>query len=184
MLYSTTYPSPFGEIFLLASDSALVGAWLPGQQVDPTLAAQAQRRQSAPLLMQGCAWLDCYFRGEQPTPQEIPLDPQGSAFRRMVWQRLCRIPYGKLETYGQIAREIAEKTGGKMSAQAVGGAVGHNPISLIIPCHRVVGADGNLVGYGGGLPMKRRLLKYEGVDISQLHDPKPRAGKKSKATTK
>ena len=175
MLYSTTYPSPFGEIFLLANDHALVGAWLPGQQIDQTLAAQAQKRQSAALLVQTCGWLDRYFRGEKPTPQELPLEPQGSDFRRMVWQRLCRIPYGKLETYGQIAREIAEKSGGKMSAQAVGGAVGHNPISLIIPCHRVVGADGNLVGYGGGLPMKRRLLKYEGVDLSRLHDPKPRA---------
>ena len=175
MLYSTTYPSPFGEIFLLANDHALVGAWLPGQQIDQTLAAQAQKRQSAALLVQACGWLDRYFRGEKPTPQELPLEPQGSDFRRMVWQRLCRIPYGKLETYGQIAREIAEKSGGKMSAQAVGGAVGHNPISLIIPCHRVVGADGNLVGYGGGLPMTRRLLKYEGVDLSRLHDPKPRA---------
>lgn len=171
MLYSTRYSSPMGEILLIADDMALKGLWLPGQRVDQALAAQAQRMDGAPLLQRGCAWLNRYFCGLRPTPQEIPLDPQGSDFRRRVWRRLCSIPYGQLETYGQIAREMAAEQGGKMSAQAVGGAVGHNPIALIIPCHRVIGANGNLVGYGGGLVLKKRLLKYEGVDIRTLHDP-------------
>lgn len=173
-LYSTRYHSPLGEIVLLASEEALVGLWLPGQEPDRELLAQAEWRERAPLLVQGCAWLDRYFCGRCPTPQEIPLDPPGTAFRKQVWRRLCRIPYGSLVTYGEIAREMTRETGKRMSAQAVGGAVGHNPIALIIPCHRVVGAEGNLVGYAGGLALKRRLLKYEGVDTRVLHDPRPR----------
>lgn len=173
-LYYTRYESPLGEILLLANEQALTGVWLPGQQPDTGQLAQAVKQDRAPVLVQGCAWLDRYFCGRRPTPQELPIDPPGSDFRRRVWKRLCSIPYGHLETYGQIAREMSEPGGGKMSAQAVGGAVGHNPISLIIPCHRVVGAQGNLVGYNGGLALKRRLLKYEGVDVRQLHDPKPR----------
>lgn len=172
MLYFTNYDSPLGNILLLASDEALMGLWLPGQEADRERLTQAARRDHALMLERGCAWLDRYFCGLRPTPQEIPLDPPGSDFRRQVWKRLCRIPYGTLETYGQIAREMADESGGKMSAQAVGGAVGHNPISLIIPCHRVIGAKGNLVGYGGGLALKKRILKYEGIDISILRDPK------------
>lgn len=172
VLYSTRYASPLGEIVMVADALALKGLWLPGQPGGEALLAQAQRRDQAAVLQQGCAWLDRYFCGDCPTPQELPLDPQGSPFRRKVWFRLCEIPYGKLETYGQIARELAAENGGKMSAQAVGGAVGHNPIALIIPCHRVIGAHGNLVGYSGGLALKKRLLKYEGVDIRLLHDPK------------
>lgn len=158
---------------MLADETALKGLWLPGQSGGEELLAQAQRRDLAPILQQGRDWLDRYFCGLRPAPREVPLDPQGSPFRRKVWFRLCDIPYGKLDTYGQIARELAAESGGKMSAQAVGGAVGHNPIALIIPCHRVIGAHGNLVGYGGGLVLKRRLLKYEGVDVRLLHDPKP-----------
>lgn len=172
MLYCTNYDSPLGTILLLAADEALVGLWLPGQNVNKELLAQAQRRDHAPILELAKAWLDRYFCGQRPMPQEIPLEPRGSDFRRAVWRRLCRIPYGQLETYGQIAREMAEQSGGKMSAQAVGGAVGHNPISLIIPCHRVIGANGNLVGYSGGLALKKRILKYEGIDIRTLSDPK------------
>lgn len=173
-LYRTTCPSPLGEIVLLASDTALVGAWLPGQTPDPALMACARQMDSAPLLRQGQDWLQRYFCGQRPTPGEIPLDPQGSEFRQQVWKRLCRIPYGEVTTYGQIARELTRETGKRMSAQAVGGAVGHNPISLIIPCHRVVGENGSLVGYNGGVPLKRRLLRYEGVDVSRLTDPKPK----------
>ncbi|MFR3227271.1 MAG: methylated-DNA--[protein]-cysteine S-methyltransferase, partial [Blautia massiliensis (ex Durand et al. 2017)] len=99
-LYVTTCPSPLGEIVLLASDTALVGTWLPGQTPDPVLMAQAHRRDSAPLLLQGRDWLQRYFCGKRPAPGEIPLDPQGSEFRQQVWQRLCRIPYGELTTYG------------------------------------------------------------------------------------
>lgn len=173
-LYYTRYDSPLGEIVLLATEQAVTGLWLPGQKPDEGRLRQAQHQDRAPLLVQGCAWLDRYFCGLQPSPREIRLNPEGSPFRRQVWARLCRIPYGQVETYGQLAKELAKANGGKMSAQAVGGAVGHNPISLMIPCHRVIGADGNLVGYNGGLPLKRRLLKYEGVDMRNLHDPKPR----------
>lgn len=173
-LYYTRYDSPLGEIVLFATEQALTGLWLPGQKREETLWQQAVRQDQEPWLIQGCAWLHRYFCGEQPSPREIRLNPPGSPFRRQVWAQLCRIPYGETTTYGQLARELAAKNGGKMSAQAVGGAVGHNPIALIIPCHRVIGADGSLVGYNGGLPLKRRLLKYEGVDIRNLHDPKPR----------
>lgn len=177
MLYYTNYQSPLGQILLLATDEALVGTWLPGQTPDQKLLAQACQRERAPLLVRGCAWLDRYFCGLCPTPKELPLAPQGSPFRQKVWRRLCEIPYGQLVTYGQLAREMTVQEGGKMSAQAIGGAVGHNPISLIIPCHRVIGANENLVGYGGGLALKKRLLKYEGIDIRNLHDPKQKREK-------
>lgn len=116
-------------------------------------------------------WLDLYFSGREPgfTPA---LNPVGSAFRRAVWEILLKIPYGKTTTYGQIAREIAAARGlAKMSAQAVGGAVGHNEISIIIPCHRVIGAHGNLTGYAGGIDRKIKLLKLEGVDMQGLFTP-------------
>ena len=116
-------------------------------------------------------WLDLYFSGREPgfTPA---LNPLGSAFRRAVWEILLKIPYGKTTTYGQIAREIAAARGlAKMSAQAVGGAVGHNEISIIIPCHRVIGAHGNLTGYAGGIDRKIKLLQLEGVDMRGLFTP-------------
>lgn len=179
-LYTTTYDSPLGSIGLIADDEAVAALWLPGQQPDKELLAQARRWDRAPVLVCACEWLNRYFCGQRPTPQEVPLAPRGSEFRQQVWQRLCQIPYGQLVTYGDIAREMTAKTGSRMSAQAVGGAVGHNPISLIIPCHRVVGTDGSLVGYAGGLPLKRRLLRYEGVDLTRLHDPKPAAPRRKK----
>ncbi|WP_297941626.1 methylated-DNA--[protein]-cysteine S-methyltransferase [uncultured Campylobacter sp.] len=118
-----------------------------------------------PVLDQTKRWLDLYFSGREPgfTPA---LNPVGSAFRRAVWEILLKIPYGKTTTYGQIAREIAAARGlAKMSAQAVGGAVGHNDISIIIPCHRVIGAHGNLTGYAGGIDRKIKLLKLEGINM-------------------
>lgn len=175
-LYYTKYNSPLGDILLMANDDALIRLCLPGQTVEEDLLARAVCHDRAPLLVEGCDWLDRYFCGKRPTPQEIRLDPPGSDFRKQVWERLCHIPYGTLVTYGDIAREMAQEKGKNMSAQAVGGAVGHNPISLIIPCHRVVGRDGSLVGYNGGVALKRRLLKYEGVDVRNLYDPKPRTG--------
>ena len=109
-------------------------------------------------------WLDRYFNGEKPQISELPLSPKGSEFRQCVWKILCEIPYGETCTYKEIADIIAKEQGvDKMSAQAVGGAVGHNPISIIIPCHRVVGSDGSLTGYAGGIETKIKLLKLEGV---------------------
>ena len=117
-------------------------------------------------------WLDRYFNGKKPEPSELPLAPVGGEFRRTVWELLCEIPYGELTTYGQIAREAAKRLQREsMSAQAVGGAVGHNPISIIIPCHRVVGTGGSLTGYAGGLDKKIWLLKHEGVKMDVLTVP-------------
>lgn len=179
-LYTTIYDSPWGEILLMAEEEALIGLWLPGQTPDTALLAQAERRDGALPLMQARDWLNRYFCGLRPAPGELVLAPRGSDFRKQVWRRLCEIPYGTLVTYGQIAREMTETNGHTMSAQAVGGAVGHNPISLIIPCHRVVGSSGSLVGYAGGLVLKRRLLRYEGVDMTRLHDPIPTSKRKNK----
>ena len=117
-------------------------------------------------------WLDRYFNGKKPVPSELPLAPVGGEFRQTVWELLCEIPYGELTTYGQIAREAAKRLQREsMSAQAVGGAVGHNPISIIIPCHRVVGTGGSLTGYAGGLDKKIWLLKHEGVKMDGLTVP-------------
>lgn len=119
---------------------------------------------TVPVLRRARDWLDRYFAGEIMLPGELPLAPAGSAFRQAVWEYLCEIPYGEVTTYGEIARKMAARLGrASMSAQAVGGAVGHNPISIIIPCHRVVGANGNLTGYAGGIDRKIQLLKLEGV---------------------
>ena len=114
-----------------------------------------------------------YFAGGRPPVAELPLAPVGGEFRQAVWKILCDIPYGEVTTYGEIARKMAARGNRRsMSAQAVGGAVGHNPISIIIPCHRVVGAGGSLTGYAGGIAAKIRLLKLEGVDMSRLFMPK------------
>jgi len=118
-------------------------------------------------------WLDRYFTGEQPDISELPLAPIGGEFRQGVWKILCEIPYGKVITYGDIAKRIAMKMGKEsMSSQAVGGAVGHNPISIIIPCHRVVGSNGSLTGFSGGVGMKVKLLELESVDMRGLFIPK------------
>ena len=109
-------------------------------------------------------WLERYFAGKKPSPEDLPLRPEGTVFRQMVWRELLHIPYGQVTTYGSLAKAVARKMGREtMSAQAVGQAVGHNPISIIIPCHRVVGANGSLTGYAGGLDRKIRLLELEGA---------------------
>ena len=117
-------------------------------------------------------WLDRYFAGDKPNISELALEPSGGEFRKIVWEILCKIPYGETITYGEIAKKVAIKMNKKsMSSQAVGGAVGHNPISIIIPCHRVVGVKGNLTGYAGGIDKKVRLLEHEGVDMSKFFVP-------------
>ena len=124
------------------------------------------------VLGQTKEWLDRYFAGKKPGIGELTLAPAGSDFRKAVWKILCEIPYGEVTTYGEISRKIADRRGiERMSAQAVGGAVGHNPISIIIPCHRVVGSDGSLTGYAGGLKKKISLLTLEGVDMEKLFVP-------------
>ncbi len=168
MQYLTTYSTPLGPVFLCSDGKALIGAWLEGQaHFAATVSAAATEKEDLPIFDMTRRWLDRYFAGAQPPPQELPLHPHGSPFRQRVWQILCQIPYGETLTYGEIARQLS-RDGRPAAAQAVGGAVGHNPISIIIPCHRVVGAHGKLTGYAGGLAKKQWLLSHEGVDMRRF----------------
>ena len=168
MDYQTNWRSPLGELTLASDGERLVGLWLRGQKYfAATLEGEARVQDDLRVFCRAREWLQSYFAGERPAPDALPLAPRGSAFRREVWRMLCEIPWGEVTTYGALARRL----GPGMSAQAVGGAVGHNPISIIIPCHRVVGADGNLTGYAGGVENKLRLLRLEGADLSRLRVP-------------
>lgn len=168
------YESPVGRILIAEKDGALIGLWIEGQKYFLSACREEMAEKvGSPVLIQARAWLDRYFSGERPSVHELDIAPAGSSFRKDVWQILCEIPYGTTVTYGGIAKKLAERKGlSKMSAQAVGGAVGHNPISIIIPCHRVVGSDGSLTGYAGGIDKKIKLLELEGADMSGLFVPK------------
>ena len=152
------YDSPLGTLLLVSDGTALCGLYFEDQKHFPDLSGL--KTQSLPVFEETSAWLDLYFQGRVPdfTP---PLSLHGSAFRLAVWNNLLTIPYGKVTTYGEIAMELAETSGCRQSAQAVGGAVGHNPVSLIILCHRVIGRNGNLTGYAAGLFRKEALLSLE-----------------------
>ena len=165
MVFYTEYASPIGTLTLASDRAHLVGLWLAGQKhfLAPLQEVPVRQDDAAPFAA-AKDWLDRYFAGHRPTPSELPLKPFGSAFRQAVWKVLCAIPYGEVVTYGSIAKELAAK-GIPTSARAVGGAVGHNPISIVIPCHRVVGANGALTGYAGGLDRKIALLTLEGVAL-------------------
>ncbi len=175
MYYSTTYPSPIGEITLACDGEGrnLVGLWMEGQKYHGGAMREAMRPKGDMRLFDTTKrWLDRYFAGEKPDISELPLAPVGSEFRRRVWRILREIPYGEVTTYGEIAKKIAADLGREsMSSQAIGGAVGHNPISIVIPCHRVVGANGSLTGFSGGIQTKIKLLELEGVDLSRLFAP-------------
>lgn len=174
MYYSTYYSSPVGRILLVGSDENLTGLWIDGQKYFAASAPphEITQKNDLPLFDKTRNWLDEYFGGNRPDISKLTLAPRGSGFRQAVWQILCEIPYGEVVTYGYIAKRLAGQLRKKtMSAQAVGGAVGHNPISIIIPCHRVVGSDGSLTGYAGGIDKKIKLLKHEGVDMSSLFVP-------------
>lgn len=155
------YESPLGGITLGSDGKALTGLWFDGQEhYAVTLQSQAEHRR-LPVFDETCRWLDIYFSGRAPdfTPELVL---HGTPFRKAVWDILLTIPFGKTMSYGEIAERFAHQRGiSRMSAQAVGGAVGHNPVSIIVPCHRVVGADGSLTGYAGGLERKARLLEIE-----------------------
>ena len=165
MIFTMEYRSPLGKILLAADEVGLKGLWFENQKYFAAGMGENFCEERTPILTMGEKWLDVYFRGEKPDFFP-PLHPAGSAFRQEVWKFLLTIPYGHTMTYGQIAEAIASRRGKGISARAVGGAVGHNPISLIIPCHRVVGAGGCLTGYAGGLERKIALLKIEGIDTS------------------
>ncbi len=172
MIYIQNYDSPVGRLLLAADEIGLTGLWLDGEKYYAANLPSEHTEAKTPILVETMRWLDIYFSGKEPdfTP---PLHPLGSEFRQDVWKILLRIPYGKTVTYGEIAKEIAQKKGlKKMSAQAVGGAVGHNEIAIIIPCHRVVGTSGSLTGYAGGIDKKIKLLELERVDMTKLFVPK------------
>ncbi len=172
MVYTCRYKSPLGDILLAADEIGLTGLWFEGQKYFANTLPDDHILQETEILTEAKRWLDIYFSGEEPNFIP-PLHPTGSVFRQEVWKILLQIPYGQTITYGEIACKMAEmKNTSHMSAQAVGGAVGHNKISIIIPCHRVVGTNGSLTGYAGGIDRKISLLKLEHTDMSRLFVPK------------
>lgn len=173
MFYSKFYSSPVGGLTLASDGENIVGLWIADQKYYlATLPEKPVEDDSVAALKKAVKWLDRYFSGEKPPITGLPLAPFGSSFRQSVWNLLQEIPYGEVETYGNIAKKMALRMNKeKMSAQAIGGAVGRNPISIIIPCHRVVGSNGRLTGYAGGIETKLKLLELEGVDMRRLSLP-------------
>ncbi len=172
MTYVQHYDSPLGGILLAADEIGLTGLWFDGQKYFARDLPAECVEQNTSALAEAKRWLDIYFTGKEPDFMP-PLHPIGSAFRQDVWDILLQIPYGQTTTYGEIARQLAKKYGlPQMSAQAVGGAVGHNEISVVIPCHRVVGTNGSLTGYAGGIDKKVKLLELEHTDMSGFFVPK------------
>ena len=171
MKYKYEYSSPIGKIILTSDGEKLTALCFDFDRYFSAKAKMAQYK-DLEVFAQTVKWLDMYFKGEEPNFMP-PIHLEGTEFRKRVWEILQTIPYGKVVSYGEIARKIAEKRKvPRVSAQAVGGAVGHNPISIIVPCHRVIGANGNLTGYGGGLDKKIALLKLEKVDMKNFFAPK------------
>ena len=167
MQYMDTYQSPLGGITLACEADRLTGLWFDGQKYFGSTLADGARREAVPVLAQAREWLDRYFRGEDPGPLP-PLELRGTPLQREVWALLLQIPRGQVTTYGRLAARMAGQMGRpSMSAQAVGGAVGHNPISILVPCHRVVGGRGALTGYAGGTEKKSALLALEVADLDR-----------------
>lgn len=161
MDYIHYYNSPLGRIMLAADGQALTGLWFEGQKYFADKLDQNHEEKNLPVFERAEQWLAIYFSGKEPdfTP---PLTMKGTSFQKEVWEALLAVPFGQTTTYAEIAKEMAKRRGRRsMSAQAVGNAVAHNPVSLIIPCHRVLGSDGSLTGYAGGLEKKEWLLAME-----------------------
>lgn len=167
MQYITHYASPLGDMLLAADEEGLTGVWFEGEKYYADNLAPDYIEGTLPVLDETRHWLEVYFAGQEP--EFMPsFHLMGSDFQIAVWNILQLIPYGKTTTYGAIAKEAAERLGReRMSAQAVGGAVGHNHLSILIPCHRVVGSDGSLTGYAGGIDKKRALLQLERADTNR-----------------
>lgn len=169
--YTCELETVFGALMLSSNGEALTGLWLEGQKYFGAGLGKNVKTQELAVFEQTKEWLDVYFNGKNPDFLP-PLVPSGSEFRQRVWKILLTIPYGQVMTYGEIAGQIARERGmDRMSAQAVGQAVGHNPISIIIPCHRVVGSNGSLTGYGGGIHLKIRLLELEKTEMKGMWIP-------------
>lgn len=162
-----------GNLLLVANDNSLIGLWYDKQMYkDKMVPKEMIETDNHPILNTAIEWLDDYFAGQKSDNSNLPLDPEGGAFRKLVWSIISDIPYGEVQTYGEIAKEVAKRLGKEsMSAQAVGGAVGHNHLCIIIPCHRVVGSNGSLTGYSGGIDKKIALLEHEGVELSKYTVP-------------
>ena len=172
MLYISHYQSPLGPILLAADAIGLTGLWFEGQKYFASRLDKEREEKEIPLFEKVKQWLDRYFSGKEPD-FSVPLHFTGTAFQKEVWEILCSIPYGQTMTYGEIAKQLAAKKGlPRMSAQAVGGAVAHNEISILVPCHRVVGTRGSLTGYAGGIDKKVKLLTLEKVDMKAFFIPK------------
>ena len=173
MIYSSYYKSPLGKILLACKDDKLIGLWIEGQNYYlGNVKNEIKQKDDVEILIKTKKWLDRYFNGENPKTDELHLAPIGSEFRQNVWKLLCEIPYGEVTTYGNLAKRIAKIMNKQtMSAQAVGNSVSHNPISIIIPCHRVVGTNGSLTGYAGGIDKKVKLLELEKVNMENLFIP-------------
>ncbi|MBQ9663745.1 MAG: methylated-DNA--[Oscillospiraceae bacterium] len=152
------YDSPLGTLTIAEENDALTALVITGQKYEEQHLAGEGRERETPVLRQAKHWLDLYFAGESPDPAELSLSPKGTAFQQRVWRELLTIPCGRTESYGNLAKKLGS------SARAVGSAVGRNPISVIIPCHRVAGADGSLCGYAGGLENKEKLLRLEEIE--------------------
>lgn len=160
-LYKQIYHSPLGDLSLVADSQGLIGVWFVGQKYfEQGINNDAILEADNTVLSQARQWLDAYFAGENPKQGELLLSPQGTPFQKQVWQVLREIPFGQTMTYGDIAERIHCH-----SARAVGGAVGRNPLSIIVPCHRVLGSHGQITGYAGGTDKKIWLLQHEGVKL-------------------
>lgn len=163
MIYTSKYSSPLGELLLAEKENKLIGLWLKNQNyygeiIKDEEIIEANNRE---ILLKTKSWLDRYFKKEKPSVKELEINLIGTPFRKKVWTLLLNIPYGKLITYKDLANEYEKKNKSKTSARAIGTAVKHNPISIIIPCHRVVGKNNTLTGYAGGIENKRILLEHE-----------------------
>ena len=169
MRFTTTLSSPVGLLTLASDGGAITGLWLEDQKYFGAGLSDTVQEKDLSVFEDARAWLAAYF-AKASLPPLPPLSPQGSPFRQAVWQLLREIPYGTVTTYGALT-QVLRKQGIPASPQAVGGAVGHNPISILIPCHRVVGSDGSLTGYAGGVGKKKYLLELEGVDMAELSVP-------------
>lgn len=163
-IYSTDIPSPLGMLTLASDGSSLAGLWFEGQKhFGGTFARSFIKRDALPVFRAAELWLNEYFSGGKPDPASLPLVLYGTEFQKKVWRLLGKIPYGQTVTYGWLAEQVSVETGTAPCARAVGGAVGRNPVSIILPCHRVMGVNGAMTGFAAGIEKKQYLLSLENV---------------------
>ena len=168
-MFKSYYNSNLGKIIIVADNRYVYGLYFDNQKYLPENLEKLEINNNSPIIKQVKLWLEEYFNGKKPNLENLPIKLIGSEFKMLVWSVLKTIPYGKTITYGEIAKTLARKTNKeKISARAVGNAVGHNPLSIIIPCHRVIGANGKITGYAGGIDKKIALLKLEGINVNKI----------------